>query len=338
MKLLFFSFSLLIALASWAEEVRFDWAVEPLGGDILQNTVWDFSRQNAAFDNARMSVSMYGDSLLSERFDGRSFWYCTRDDSLSFIGEEDRLTLINLNKPAFIAPIPLNFNILNCGMEFVAGGHGGGRQFDIYERGTLEFASSSRPGILILSPGDTIPDVLAVRERRDVVATFSYDADAPSQHLTVETYRWYSASGMTTLLPLAVQRTASTGRNGSERTYSMAYLPSNEDIDITSRNSGGADEKILAFAAIEAALQDAFVTLDGRTITGHFCMPQSRLTVTLDIVDAAGHLYMHKSSISSGENDEIKIDCSGLRIGQYIAVIGVEGMNLESKKQLIIIL
>lgn len=75
MKLLFFSFSLLIALASWAEEVRFDWAVEPLGGDILQNTVWDFSRQNAAFDNARMSVSIYGDSLLSERFDGRSFWY-----------------------------------------------------------------------------------------------------------------------------------------------------------------------------------------------------------------------------------------------------------------------
>lgn len=73
-------------------------------------------------------------------------------------------------------------------------------------------------------------------------------------------------------------------------------------------------KKILAFAAIEAALQDAFVTLDGRTITGHFCMPQSGLTVTLDIVDAAGHLYMHKSSISSGENDEIKIENGEIKV------------------------
>ena len=147
---------MLSVLTSAAREVALPMELEPLKGDILEQRVWDFSRQWLKDDKAKTKVRLYGDSLIAETYNGRRFWYSTFNDSVSFLGEEDLLTSIYLHNPAFVSPAPLTFGIDNRNVEFEASGQGGGRKFDIFETGELEFASCVSPGRLILAYGDTV--------------------------------------------------------------------------------------------------------------------------------------------------------------------------------------
>ena len=82
-----------MAFTALSDAVQLPIAVAPLNGDILENAEWDFSHCRLVDDGARTSVRVYGDSLMSEIFDGRRFWYAL-GDSVYFMGEEDRLTSI----------------------------------------------------------------------------------------------------------------------------------------------------------------------------------------------------------------------------------------------------
>ena len=84
-------------------------------------------------------------------------------------------------------------------------------------------------------------------------------------------------------------------------------------------------------------MQNAVITCDGRSVTVQVAMPQPGLSVAIDVVDAAGRLYLHECILSSGATDGITVDCSGLRPGQYIAVVGVEELPVEPLKKMIII-
>lgn len=339
-KLLLSAVILFIAWAVSAEKVSFPVAVAPLRGDILGYAAWDFSQNGLIDDNARTSVCSYGDSLLSEIYEGRRYWYNTSIDTLSFLGEEDRLTSIVLAAPAHVASTPLDFGINNAGVGFEARGEGAGRRFDIRERGRLEFASSTRPGVLILSPGDTIENVLLTRERRHVTATFPDDSLSRASHLIVELYRWYDIDGCVSLIPIALQRTIYKSQSLSSDAVpssSVAYLPETAGVGRRQNNDDCSDKNDLEPDAIEAALETAVITCDGRTVSVSVDMPQSGLTLSLDIVDAAGRLYLHESCISSGATDEMSLDCSGLRAGQYLAVVSVENITVVPKKKLVII-
>ena len=334
---------LFIIWAGHAGEVRLPVAVAPLKGDILNNVCWDFSRQDLIDDNAGTSVRVYGDSLLSEIFNGRRFWYGLRRDSLSFLGEEDRLTAIVVDSTAFVARTPLNFGFVNAGVAFEAHGKGAGRQFGVQERGSLEFACSPRPGVLILSPGDTITDVLAVRERRYITAVFPEDSIAKESHFITEIFRWYDSFGTVALPPVAVQRrmyAASPLSAEAVPTFSAAYLPDTGETALHRQKQTDdflPGEQAPDTGAIEAALQNAVITCDGRSVTVQVAMPQPGLSVAIDVVDAAGRLYLHECILSSGATDGITVDCSGLRPGQYIAVVGVEELPVEPLKKMIII-
>ena len=334
---------LFIIWAGRAEEVRLPVEVAPLKGDILNNACWDFSRQDLTEENAGTSVRVYGDSLLSEIFSGRRFWYSLRRDSVSFLGEEDRLTAIVVDSTAFVARTPLNFGFVNGGVTFEAHGKGAGRQFGVRERGSIEFACSTRPGVLILSPGDTITDVLAVRERRYITAVFPEDSVSVPSHLITEIFRWYDSFGTVSLLPVAVQRamyTVSSLTSGSVPVSSAAYLIDTGESgkDRQKRNGDGSpDELTVDTDAVGAALQDAVISCDGKSVTVSVAMPEPGLSVTIDIIDAPGRLYLHESILSSGATDGITVDCSGLRAGQYIAVVGIEDMPVMPKKKMIII-
>lgn len=341
MKKTLFLFLLLFAsLILPASEIILPLALSPLKGNLLQMSAWDFSQQWIAGDKAKTTVCVYGDSLLAETYDGRRFWYDISGDSLLYNGEEDRLTSINLDKPVYISSVPLSHGANNSSPVFSACGKGGGRQFSVSEFGSLEFTSSAQPGVLILAPGDTVSNVLAVREIRNVTA-YPTDDSLATTHLIAETYRWYDSDGLASLLPLAVQRSVYIGTSvslDSNPATSMAFLPERVGFDRRRQDDGGDINCHQAdAAAVEAALKDAIVSCDGRKVTVRVTMPQSELHLTVDIMDAAGRLYLHEDAFSSGTTDEITLDCTSLRQGQYIMATGVEDIAVAPKKELIII-
>ena len=341
MKKTLFLFLLLFAsLILPAREMILPMALAPLQGNLLQMSTWDFSQQWIAGDKAKTTICVYGDSLLAETYDGRRFWYDIIGDSLLYSGEEDRLTSISLDKPVYISSVPLSHGANNGSPVFSACGKGGGRQFSVSEFGSLEFASSAQPGVLILAPGDTISNVLAVRELRDITA-YPTDDSLATTHLIAETYRWYDSDGLASLLPLAVQRSVYIGTSvslASNPATSMAFLPERVGFDRRRQDDDGDINSHQANAdAVEAALNAAVVTCDGRKVTVRVTMPQSELHLTVDIMDAAGRLYLHEDAFSSGTTDEMTLDCTSLRQGQYIVATGVEDIAVAPKKELIII-
>ena len=143
------------------------------------------------------------------------------------------------------------------------------------------------------------------------------------------------------MLPLAVQRSVyASGIIAADTAplSSSAYLPDRGACD-RSEKSGDEpfDHNSVDPEAVSAALDGADLKYDGRNVTVSIEMPVSGLNISLDIMDAAGRLYLHKSAESSGSADEISLDCSSLRSGQYIAAIGVADIPVQPKKEIIII-
>lgn len=314
--------------------------VEAIAGDLLTADRWDFSRSWLSSDRGKTVVANYGDSLLAETIGGRRYWYALRHDSLSYTGEEDRLTIIRTDSAAFVCPLPLRPGISGAPSSFTASGTGGGRRFAIAETGEVGLSAATGYGTLILAPGDTLRNVLAVRERRSFTAVFPGDSTSASASALVETYRWYDSDGIATLLPVAMQRSVHTPPyDGSTPASAMAYLPDRGEFRVKDNDSRRPedDETLPDAGAIAAALAAAGVTCDGRTITVEVTMPQPGLTVTVDIIDASGRLYLHESALSSGSADTLTLDCSSLRSGEYIAAIGVETVAVSPEKRLVII-
>lgn len=320
--------------------------VAPLSIDPLSANLWDFSRNWLFDDKGKTIVTNYGDTILTETIDGRRYRYHLRSDSLFYISEEDRLTAVQLDCAAFLTRFPVAAGFSGRSAPFSAKGTGGGRRFAITETGEIVYRTAPATGTLILAPGDTLYNVLAVSERRSFIATVHADSMSAVSAL-VETCRWYEAdlpASSAALIPVAMQRKVYSLRPGESATsdltpsVSVAYLPDLSEFRHKKRDSPKPGLPDLPDAGeVAAALAAATVTCDGRTVTVAFSMPTAGLTVTADIVDASGHLYLHDSSISADTPGNLSIDCSSLRSGEYIVVIGVEDMSLKPEKRLAVI-
>ncbi|MDE5567371.1 MAG: hypothetical protein K2J12_02905 [Muribaculaceae bacterium] len=319
--------------------------VEPLRGDLLQNDSWDFSQQWMSSDRGKTVICTYGDSLLTETIEGRRLWYGMPHDSILYIGEEDRLTVIAPDSAVMFARRPVEAGFSSGNVPFSAAGTGGGRRFRISETGTLSLSSATQSGTLIIAPGDTLRHVMAVRELRAFTATFPDDSTATTTSAVIETYRWYDAEGLRTLMPVAIQRAVYPSVNGgmpdkdAEPSFAMAYLPDRSDVIVNDpKEKEGPDTPVSPdLYAVDAALCAATVYCDGRNVTVAVEMPEVGIIITVDIIDTGGRLYLHESTVSTGAADEVKLVCSGLRSGEYIAAIGVEGLDISPEKRLVII-
>lgn len=336
-----FALAILSALQVYAREIMLPLVVDPLKGELLDTAVWDFSQQWSGDDRSGTSVHVYGDSLLAETVAGRRYWYCISGDSIFYNGEEDRLTTIVAERPVYMISGPLVPGSANGGITFTAEGKGGGRRFAVSERGTLGFAVARQPGTLILAPGDTVRNAIAVREIRNVEASFPDDSPAASTVMTTVTYRWYDSEGAASLLPLAVQRSvyaSAAVTADAEPAVSSAYIPERGSLKNRGHENDSQETDPAAdVPAIGAALSEASVTCDGRSVTVTAAIPEAGLTLTLDIMDEAGCLYLHDSTVTDGAQSEITLDCRSLRTGRYIAAIGIENIAVAPRKGIIII-
>ena len=335
-------FSLLVVpIQTLAQMGEFAVECDPLEVKPLESAVWDFSQRSRTGDARRTYVRIYGDSLMAESIAGRRAWYALSADSIFFINEEDRLTLMRIDDAVAVSPRRLVPGMVDSEAPFSATGSGGGRQFNFTERGHITLSSSLRPGILILSPGDTVRDVFVVRELRQSIVSFDTVQDDAKKDVIRETYRWYDSDGATRLLPLALQQTVyviNLGQKFDSNTpvlRATAYLPDREALlEKRNRTSQVTDDQL---SAIGAALDRSVITCDGKTVSVSSEFPADGLPVSIDIVDASGRSYLHEDYLSSGGSDTYAINCSALRSGQYIAVVAVAHLSISPKKQMIII-
>ena len=305
----------------------------PLRGDLLSASVWDFSGQWLATDRGRSNVRVYGDSLLAETVNGRRCWYEISADSILYVSEEDRLTSLKTDSAVFSSPRPVAPGF-SSSAAYSSAGLGSGRRFAIIGHGTLSFDSSPGRGLFIPASGDTLRGITVTRERRKFTATFPDDTTSLPVECLVETYRWYDSDGLSSLLPLALQRTVRYGaEEDAEPAYSMALLPDRNGYN-GENESGKADSEMpVDPEAAAKALREASVTCDGRTVSVNIALPQDGLTVAVDIIDASGRLYLHQTSTSGS----LTVDCSSLRQGEYIAAVSVENVATAPEKRLVLI-
>ena len=124
----------------------------------------------------------------------------------------------------------------------------------------------------------------------------------------------------------------------AEPAVSSAYLPERGSLKNRGHENDSQETDPAAdVPAIGAALSEASVTCDGRSVTVTAAIPEAGLTLTLDIMDEAGCLYLHDSTVTDGAQSEITLDCRSLRTGRYIAAIGIENIAVAPRKGIIII-
>ncbi len=329
---------LLFSISASAQVRELPCRVEALSSDPLTTDIWDFSQQWRSDDRNNTTIQVYGDSLLAEAIEGRRYWYSIKSDSIFFCGEEDRLTAIRPDTAALIAIKPISCGFSNGNVAFDAHGTGGGKKFPIAEKVTDETMTSLHPGLLILAPGDTVCNVVAVTERRFALVTFPEDSTATETHTMTETVRWYDVDGLRSLLPIALQHSVYYPYTPSSLvpSYTAAYLPERGEY-IVKDPSLGENKAEFDYVAIQKALDSATISFDGRRVNASISLYYSGLGIRLDIVDAAGQAFIHQSVVSDGATDEIAVDCSDLRSGEYIAVLSIENTPATPKKELVII-
>lgn len=318
--------------------------VSALKGDLFEMRAWDFSQEWMVAVDSRTNVIVYGDSLVSESIAGRRAWYLAKDDSLSYLGEEDRLMSVSCDSAAFLCKLPVCHGY-DGHTRFSAKGKGGGRKFEIAESGMIDFQVSANPGKLILSQGDTIANVTLARERRNFTASFPEDSLANDVYMTVETYRWFDKTGLANHLPLALQQSVYYRTNSdytiikdSEAASARAFIADRSAVEKVDGQDEASDEDVMPdFDAIREDLKNVRAGCDGRIVTVGYDMQQCALVVTVDIMDASGRLYFHEQSNDGDSKGEITVDCSALRSGEYLVAVGVKDLPVEPEKRLVII-
>lgn len=351
-KILLLLVSLAVSASSLSAEDRtreFPCERSGIRGNLLESSTWDFSRQWLVDDHGRSQVKIHGDTLVSETINGRRCWYRIIGDTIFFQKEEDRLTSIIADRYIFVSKVHARSEAFGSSTPFKASGTGSGGRFAIEENGLIDF-TPGRVGSLILAAGDTLTNVLVTRERRLFTAIFpSQGTDSLANAdigCAIETYRWYTCR-IDDTLPVALQRSIyfpkSTDQSGvpilsddDDPAFAAAYLPDASEISNIIDDTRSSDEYIsmdIGLDDIIKSLADATVSFDGKDATVGIRLSLSGMAMTADILDAAGRLYLHKDTESSGGNDLIRIDCSSLRHGDYIVVIRIDAFPDVAEKR-----
>lgn len=285
---------------------------------------WDLSDQWVINDRASTTVKVYGDSLLSETINGRRCWYGIINDSICFEGEEDRLTAIVTDDSvcSFILPLMQSRTI---SAEFTASGTTGGRKFEVRIQGHNTTKTAGSPRSLILAAGDTIHNATLTLEQRSYVVDFVSDTLSPSRIYTIESYRWYDAEGLQSLLPVAVQKTIYSGFEIDKDTKAISstcFVRDRLDVDM-SKSKLEPDQGDLNSDTdgMRAALSAAEISLNGRMLTVNADIGNYVTEISIDVMDAGGRLYIHEDFETTQGRVPYSIDCRELRSGEYIVAI-----------------
>ena len=329
-----------------------------------QNMVWDLSEVElpkwTLTADYTAEDSRKGVVIGTER--GTRNYYRSEPAALLLTGFENNLLKVEYDQPELLLRMPLVYGDRHEG-QF----HGTSAYCEkVFSRtfGTYRVVVDGT-GSMLLPSGDTLRHVSRVRSTKLISARFfpevqrermlktyvdsiKFPADSirfgvVNDSLVIETntYRWYAAGYRYPVLEVIA-----TGYKGEKPWTTEAFYCSPEvqqQIDDSENEqarrllankdaTGGTDDRTSADDgqnSLDNILHYLTVTVSGSVVTIGYTLLQDA-TVTALVSDVSGIVYRQQSQTGqTGESYEMSIPCAGLRRGQYVLYLNVNGLVLS---------
>lgn len=287
-----------------------------------EGQIWDFSHVSTQGNyKCRYMISQDSLALLSTDHE-RLCTYCQTSDSLLLLREESQLHYINYSQPLLSLRFPMQYGdkVQN---SFKGDGVYCGRI--LLRRNGIVKIEADGVGTLIKSEGDTLRNVLRVHTI--ITASLDPTPDRQAEDLGMgqqeitEKYQWFAPG-----LRYPVYETISTTYYNDCEIFAIGQ---------TARRQTGTPSRNIPEDSLEQQCQpdDSFTfTLhnDQGRITIDYILKESA-KMQFIVCDIMGVLHSSETILAEAGNSQHIINCSGMKPGQYIVYINVNGQVYNSK-------
>lgn len=316
-------------------------------GDEGDGAVWDFSGVEAE-GTYRVSYGSIDDSHLAGYDPEKTCKFSLEDGNLQLCGYESRLLGMNYQAPQLVLPLPFQLN------QSVTTSYAGEGKYcgHHYERtfGTVSMTADGQ-GILILSEKDTLRNTLrvysvtteAIRLNADSCLN---DSDNLKQVIT-ERYQWFARGYRYPVLETVTSSTYDNLDHVATTRHAYRCLPEiQRELTDSVNEQIRLNDQLAAYgqgADTGGGERDAEKRGGGNTnFSYEVQVSNNHVTLTYDVeasaqvrvmvVDVMGTIYRSEQQSSpAGTGYVMNIDCNGLRRGQYVIYINVNGIVYNAK-------
>lgn len=322
-----------------------------------QNLVWDLSElelPKRKYTASYTEEESRKDIVIGTEQRTRSYYRSTQD-CVMLCGYENNLTKVEYDRPELLLHMPLTYGSRHDGLF-----HG---TMAYCERMFMRVYGSCQvtvdgTGCMVLPSGDTLrhvsrvhirkltaqqhyPHITTGRELKAYVDSLPYTTDSILRHLATDslltethTYRWYATGYRYPILECNT-----IGHRNGKSCYTAAYYCSPEEQEATFDEENAQIRNLLAEAdknngnhqdgdnktPNNSPIQDVQISVNGSMMTVSYSLTADA-TVKALVCDISGIVYQQKSQAGkAGDDCQMTIHCDGLRHGQYVLYLNVNG-------------
>ena len=323
---------------------------------------WDFSRLDVIRPKHRISyVGEYDSSVFTEIEDMTMTYYSVRGDTLLLTGFESNTKEMCYANPELSMRFPLTLGDSIGGYIHGCGVFSDKLLTQVYGRCLCETDAS---GSMLLPSGDVLRDVIRVHTHRTVggkeiaagdgqdiralknnilscaADSIEHFLSADTAQTVVDTYRWFAAGYRYPILR-TVRVSDTDGNTLSLAAYyfsperqSELSDPDNERIRRQQQDDSGETDANGKESVKTDCPIDYSVNVSGHSITIDYSL-RATANVRALLCDVRGMVYKsHTAANPAGSDYCFTLDCTGLRAGEYVLYLNVNGVVSSGKVRL----
>lgn len=302
------------------------WRCEMLDvGAAGDGVLWDFSDASVSDESQRVMYYGIGDSLLICNKNGTLHSFLIKNDSICWLGYENRLSFLKASDAPFLMRLPMNYGDSIASPFHLSGNYCGNNAVEVH--GLLSACVDAK-GTLIL-PSDTIENVLRLHIKTDGAYIISNDLSRQTSNDSVldkivDTYLWYGESFR---FPLAEVSVSSIRvKNVEEKSSGVSYLctPLMQEISLGKSFTKNKPLSPLVGGSESAIIRNLSITTGDGYADLSFTSEKD-VEVNLVLADASGRVYAYlpKKVARAGYVFSERIDVSRLSAGNYVLYVKV---------------
>ena len=329
-----------------------------LNDESAMNMVWDL-RDLSDLDEKHQVVytDVYNKEQLVAGVENNALtYYEQRNDSLVSWGYEDNLTKVEYDCPVLLLKTPLVYGSRHEGLF-----HGTYAYCErMFARICGEYqVSVDGTGVMLLPSGDTLrhvsrvhlrelsslrhyPELSTAKQLRAYADSLPFNNDSVRMAMALapmverNTYRWYAAGYRYPVLEVV-----ETGQQGGGSTSVAYYCPPEEQLALYDEENEKVREQLAAIDnqktgnagqgdSQPSVMSRYDVSVNGQTITIDYDLTEGA-TVKGLVCNVMGMVFRQQSQThGAGEHYRMQLDCTGLRRGEYVLYLNVNGQVTSS--------
>lgn len=304
-------------------------------GESGENKLWDFSGQLHANGNDVISIRVDSLNKIAVVYNGKLDSLIMKKDSLFLLSAESPLDKAEYKHGALLMHYPLCYGD-SIAKPFIGYGRYCGNHY--YKQTGQMIIQADRYGDMIISEDDTLKNVLRVYCLRSYSVAMDMDSAALDtsrlRQVIEEHYLWY-ARGCRYPVVESLTSTSYIGLSAIGTIHkAWCFLPDDQSQLTDYINQDIRKNDSLESVRREEMEKDIFhytVTVENGHIHLKYNLDEDAHISAL-VSSAMGIVYKRREwSGKSGDAGFAEIDCNGLRHGQYVLYINVNG-KIYSKK------